>query len=247
MEDTNATIVSKSRESDSPLVEMVWHAQCEQAGVFTSAAASNWEMVVTRYQGETTLTLRGPETKASPAACLADAEFFGIVFKLGAFMPQLPTGDRLDRNDLTLPHATDRSVWLLGSTWEIPTFENADTFIERLVRQELLVQEPVVDAVLQNRPVELSPRTVQRRFQRATGLTRGTLEQIERARHATVLLETGKSIADAIHWGGYADQPHLTRSLKRFMGQTPGQILRTGSTALLSERELAEILAEERE
>jgi hypothetical protein len=26
----------------------------------------------------------------------------------------------------------------------------------------------------------------------------------------------------------YADQPHLTRSLKRFAGQTPAQIVRPG-------------------
>jgi AraC-like DNA-binding protein len=74
--------------------------------------------------------------------------------------------------------------------------------------------------------VELSLRSVQRRFLRATGLTYGTLDQIERAREAATLLEQGISIADAVYYAGYADQPHLTRSLKRFVGQTPGQILR---------------------
>lgn len=224
MQNANAPILSQSRGSDSPLVEMVWHAECEREGVFTSAAASHWEMVIARYHGETMLTLRGPESRASAATCPADAEFFGIVFKLGAFMPQLPTVDRLDRNDMTLPQATDRAVWLLGATWEIPTFENADTFVDRLARQGLLVQEPVVDAVLQNRPVDLSPRTVQRRFQRATGLTQGTLTQIERAQQAMALLKQGNPIADVVSLCGYADQPHLTRSLKRFMGETPGQI-----------------------
>jgi AraC-like DNA-binding protein len=95
------------------------------------------------------------------------------------------------------------------------------------VREELLVREPVVDAVLQNRPLELSLRTVQRRFLHATGLTRGAFDQIERARQTVTLLEQGLSIADAVYWAGYADQPHLTRSLKHFMGQTPAQILRT--------------------
>ena len=31
----------------------------------------------------------------------------------------------------------------------------------------------------------------------------------------------------APYHAGYADQPHLTRSLKRFIGQTPAQILRS--------------------
>jgi AraC-like DNA-binding protein len=44
------------------------------------------------------------------------------------------------------------------------------------------------------------------------------------------LLEQGFTIADAIYQAGYADQPHLTRSLKHFVGQTPAQILRTGKS-----------------
>jgi AraC-like DNA-binding protein len=218
------------RLSDSPFVEKVWQTHSDRPGSFISAAASQWEMVVTTYQGKTTLTVRGPETKASPADCPADAEFFGIIFKLGTFMPHLPLRKLLDRKDATLPEATSRSFWLHGAAWQFPDFENADTFVARLERAELLVREPVVEAVLQNRPLELSLRSVQRRFLHATGLTRGTLDQIERAREAVTLLEQGGSIADAVYHAGYADQPHLTRSLKRFAGQTPAQILRSSTS-----------------
>jgi AraC-like DNA-binding protein len=38
-------------------------------------------------------------------------------------------------------------------------------------------------------------------------------------------------ILDAVHEAGYFDQAHLTRSLKRLIGQTPGQIAR-GETQL---------------
>ena len=218
------------RPSDSPFVEKVWRTQSERSGSFISTAESHWEMVVTRYKGKTTFTVRGPETKATPADCPADAEFFGIVFKLGAYMPQLPLRKLLDRNDATLPEATSQSFWLHGAAWQFPDFDNADTFVARLIRAELLVREPVVEAVLQNRPLEMSLRSVQRRFLHATGLTRGALEQIERARQAVTLLEQGVSIADAVYHAGYADQPHLTRSLKRFIGQTPGQILPTNKS-----------------
>jgi len=218
------------RLSDSPFVEKVWQTHSDRPGSFISAAASQWEMVVTTYQGKTTLTVRGPETQATPADCPADAEFFGIIFKLGTFMPHLPLRKLLDRKDATLPEATSRSFWLHGAAWQFPDFENADTFVARLERAELLVREPVVEAVLQNRPLELSLRSVQRRFLHATGLTRGTLDQIERAREAVTLLEQGGSIADAVYHAGYADQPHLTRSLKRFAGQTPAQILRSSTS-----------------
>jgi AraC-like DNA-binding protein len=163
---------------------------------------------------------------ATTADFPAEAEFFGIVFKHGTFMPHLPAVHLLDRNDEVLPVATGSRFWLQGATWQIPDFENADTFVARLIHQELVVREPVVEAVLANRPLEISPRTVQRRFLRATGLTHGTFAQIERAQQAVNLLERGLSIADAVYQAGYADQPHLTRSLRRFMGQTPAQILR---------------------
>jgi methylphosphotriester-DNA--protein-cysteine methyltransferase len=57
-------------------------------------------------------------------------------------------------------------------------------------------------------------------------MTHSTIRQIERARHATYLLKQGVSILDTVHEAGYFDQPHLTRSLKFFIGQTPAQIIR---------------------
>lgn len=219
----------EERLSDSPFVEKVWRTHSESSGTFISAAENHWEMVITKYQGKTTLTVRGPETKASLADCPADAEFFGIVFKHGPFMPHLPVKNLLDRNDATLPEAGSQSFWLHGSAWQFPDFDNVDTFVGRLVRQGLLVHEPVVEAVLQNRPLDMSLRSVQRRFLNATGLTRGTFDQIKRAHQAMTLLGQGHSIADAVFGAGYADQPHLTRSLKHFIGQTPAQIVRLKS------------------
>ena len=99
-------------------------------------------------------------------------------------------------------------------------------FVERLVREGLLVRDPIVEAVLQNQPQALSPRSIQRRFLRATGLTQGSIRQIERARYATTLLQQGVSILDTVDQAGYADQAHLTRSLKHFSGKTPTQIIR---------------------
>lgn len=214
----------EGRPSDSPFVERIWRTQTEQAGSFISSADVHWEMVVSRYEGKTTLTVRGPETKATPAAFPAGCEFFGIAFKLGTYMPHLPAKMVMDRRDLNLPQASSQSFWFHGSAWQFPGFENADTFLNRLVHEDLLAHEPVVDAVLQGREPDLSLRSVQYRFLHATGLTQATVRQIERARLATALLVGGVPILDAVYEAGYADQPHLTRSLKRFMGQTPAQI-----------------------
>jgi methylphosphotriester-DNA--protein-cysteine methyltransferase len=111
----------------------------------------------------------------------------------------------------------------------LPDYENAETFVAWLVRAGLLVIDPAVPAALRNELTGASLRTVQRRFLQASGVTPSTARQIERARYATLLLKRGDSIADAIHEAGYFDQPHLTRSLKRFVGQTPAELLRNRS------------------
>ena len=78
------------RPADSPVVERIWRSRSEHGGVFHSVAMSHWEMVVTRYRGSTVLTLRGPESRATPQACPAGGEWLGIRFKIGTVMPHLP-------------------------------------------------------------------------------------------------------------------------------------------------------------
>jgi AraC-like DNA-binding protein len=218
--------VFEQRESDSPLVEAVWRTESEEAGTFLSTAEIKWQMVICKQYGKTFFTVRGPETRATMADSPADAEFYGINFTLGTFMPKMPTSDLVNVG-VDLPQASNKSVWFHSSAWEIPNFENADDFVANLVREGLLVHDPVVDATLQNHAQDLSLRSVQRRFLRATGLTYGALSQIERAKQAVALLEQGVSILDTVDQVGYADQPHLTRSLKRFAGRTPAEILRS--------------------
>lgn len=228
LEDSTSVFDFEDRPSDSPLIASVWRTRSLDDGAFVSSTETHWEMVVTHHQGKLSITMRGPETQARRASFNKETEFFGIVFKHGVFMPHLPV-HRLVNEDITLPTAANGRFWLHSAAWELPTFDTVDDFIARLVREELLVFDPVVAAVLHNRLLDLSLRTAQRRFLRATGLTRGTFDQIERAKQAVALLKQGAPIADAIFQIGYADQPHLTRSLKRFVGYTPGQISQTNS------------------
>ncbi len=212
------------RPSDSPFVERIWRARSERGGPFLSIAMSHWEMVVTKLNGRTTVTVRGPETKATSLRCPAGGEWLGIRFPLGTTMPGLPARALVDA-DTDLPELGRRAFWFEGSAWEVPDFDNVEAFVNRLVRDSLLVRVPVVDAVLHGELNGRSLRTAQRHFVRTTGLTHGAARRIERARYATNLLQQGMPILDAVHEAGYFDQPHLTRSLKHFIGQTPAQIL----------------------
>lgn len=215
---------SEVRPSDSSFVHEVWRTQSEGTGSFISPAAIHWDMLLMRYRGKTTFTLQGPETKVTLKSVPAEAEWLGITFKLGTFMPDLLPTRLVDRDDVKLPEAAGHSFWLNSSTWELPTYENADTFINRLVRAGLLVRDPLVADVMQDYLLDLSPRAVQYRFRRATGMTRKTVQQIQRAGQAATLLEQGCPILDTAYQLGYFDQSHLTNSLRRYIGQTPAQI-----------------------
>jgi hypothetical protein len=138
-------------------------------------------------------------------------------------MPAMPPAGLVDRA-VTLPAATPGSVWFEGSRWEIPTPGNTDVFVHRLVRQGLILRDPVAAGSLQDDVDGQSNRTLQRRVARATGLTRSTITQIARAEKAVEALGNGLSPQDVALLLGYADQAHLTRSLRRFIGQTPAQV-----------------------
>ena len=231
-------ITFTDRASDSPVIERVWRSRSEQAGMFHSMASCHWGMVVTRLEGKISLTVRGPETKASMAECPPEGEWCGVLFKLGTFMPLMRSGDLRDRNDATLPNARRRAFSLDGSAWDFPTFENMETFVQRLIRRGLVMTDRTVDGVIRGEQLGIATRTEQRRLLQITGLTRGTIHQIERARRATRLLQQGRPILDVVHEAGYYDQAHLTRSLRRFVGQSPARIAHgTGQLSLLYNNE----------
>ena len=211
------------RSSRTPLLDGIWSTTSRSEEPFMSVATHQWEMVVTRQQDATWLTVRGPETRATPAPVPSDAEFVGIQFSHGSFMPHLDPR-RLVDSSITFPATSSGSFWLAGSTWELPTPDNADVFVEWLVRAGLLVHDPIVAAAVNDDVGTVSTRTVERRVRRATGLTRGLIRQIQRAERAVDLLIRGVPALDVVRLAGYADQPHLARSLKRFVGQTPSQI-----------------------
>jgi len=215
----------EDRAADHPFIEKVWHCRSDRAGSFLSIAANNFEMVIARLGGKRSLILRGPEIRATTLDCPSQGEWIGIRFKIGTFMPRFLPGSLRDHNDVTLPAATGHSFWLNGSALEYPDFDNVEAFVKRLAKSDILSRDPFVDDALLSRPGELSLRSTQRHFLRSTGVSYATFRQIERARYATNLLREGVLILDVVSSTGYFDQAHLTRSLRRFVGETPTRVI----------------------
>lgn len=218
------SMISEERLSDSPYVESVTRGRTLSEGAAIRPAEIHWHMVFVKHPGGTLALAVGPLTTSGIASWGEGGEILWIKFKLGVFMPHLPMQGYLNAEQ-TLPDASRDRFWLKGAARQIPDFENVESFIDRLVREEDLVCDPAVSSSLQDGPLEMSDRTLRHRFLQATGQTQNHVRQYERAIKAASLLRHGVSILDTVFEAGYFDQPHLTRSLKQFIGYTPAQIL----------------------
>jgi hypothetical protein len=224
------SIISETRCSDSPFVESITSGRTLNDGSTIRPAESHWHMVFVRVEGQAHAIVVGALPSAGVVSWGQGAEILWVKFKLGVFMPHLPARNFLNTETM-LPKAAGPSFWLRGAAMPFPNFENADTFLHRLAREQTLAYDPSIGAALQNPRNDISPRTLRHRFLRATGLTQTHIRQMQRAQRAEQLLKQGVSILDTVEEAGYFDQPHLTRALKRWIGFTPAEIARQALTA----------------
>jgi hypothetical protein len=212
-----------TRASDSPWIDSVWTCTSERVTQMTSVAAVRWGLVFWTQDGRSYAAVTGPETGAGTAPVPEGAVFTGIEFALGTSLRVMPTPELVD-GGVELPDTTHRTFRLDGSRWETPGADDAEALVERLVRAGIVVRDPIVTEVLRGHSPAASGRTVERRFRAATGLTRGAVRQIERARTAAELLAAGAPAADVVAKLGYFDEPHLARALRAYVGRTAGQL-----------------------
>ncbi|APR85503.1 Transcriptional regulator, AraC family protein [Minicystis rosea] len=213
------------RASDSPFVERVTLVTHEATSREWSTPDGCWDIVVIRRQGRTIVLQTGLISRPVLLESEAGDSYLSISFKPGIFAPKTPGLEMLDRG-LVRPLVSDRAFSMESETLEVPTFENAEGLVDRLVRRGLLARDELVESAADGRARAISPRSMQRHFLSAMGVTPKQFSQIKRACHAVELLERGVAPAAVAAEAGYSDQPHLTRALKAIMGRTPGEILR---------------------
>ncbi len=221
-------IVFTHRASASPFIERVWHGHSDAARTMTSIATAHWTLVTWRTGRHWQVAVQGPETAATTAPVPPDTEFVGIRMSLGTTLATR-AAPRLVDHGIAFPDVTRRSVRILGHAMPLPTYDDAEDLVRRLTRAGAVGHDPLVRGC----SPDVGERTVRRRFVAATGLTPGAARRIQRAREAAAQLRTGAPIATVAHDLGYYDQPHLARSLGRFIGHTAAA-LRTGDSPQLS-------------
>ncbi|MEU3105378.1 helix-turn-helix domain-containing protein [Streptomyces griseoflavus] len=222
----------ETRLSDSPWVDTVWTCTSEQVTAMTSVAGVRWGLVFWERDGRAHAAVTGPETRAGTAPVPEGAIFTGIDFAVGTHLRTVPAPALTD-GGIVLPDTSRRTFRLDDARWPTPGPDDAESLVERLVQAGVVVRDPLVAEVLRGHRPAVSGRTVERRFRAATGLTRGGIRQIERARTAAELLAAGAPATDVAAGLGYFDEPHLARALRRYVGRTAGQ-LRDGTGGALS-------------
>jgi hypothetical protein len=218
----------QERSADSPFIKSIWHTQSGMPGVFTAAPDGCWDIIITKYHGMIRITLNGQALTAATVPYDEGAETLGISFKPEVFLSPLP-GEYLVGRAIELPTASSTTFWLDNQTFEIPTFENVEGFIDKLIRDNLLTRSEVVSRFVRGHPKTTSERTLQRHFLRTTGLTPYYFSQLQRVQQAVMLLQQGKRAIDVAFETGYADQPHMAKAIKHIMGRTPAEIARQNS------------------
>ena len=210
------------RSADSPFVQAVtrWVIEADDRG--KAVPDGCWDLVIIKQPGQTNILLTGQTTRAVPLRFTPGDELLTISFKASAFLSFISSESLLDRG-LPLPQA--RGGFQLGSQlFETPTFENVEEFVRQLVKKEQLHQDKTVDELLMGHPQAYSLRSIQRRFLRATGMSPHYFYQIQRARKAAALLQAGKPAIEVAGETNYADQAHMSRSLKHILGYTPTEV-----------------------
>lgn len=203
--------VYQGRSSDSPVVDFIWRTEDARSGRYLAAATNQLHLVFITNDQKTKVELRGTAPQAIPFTYTIGNRNLAIRLKPGVFVPGL-----LPRQTIDISHTLQ--------FWESPTFDNAEVFISKLMRRGLLA----VDQLVQNPtyPLQVSPRTVQRHFLRTVGLSARFSGLITRTDKAISLLQTGLPILEVAAQTGFADQAHLTRTVKQLSGRTPGQIIK---------------------
>ncbi|GIG68845.1 helix-turn-helix domain-containing protein [Phytomonospora endophytica] len=219
-----------TRPSESSWIRSVWTCASGELTEMTSVASPTWGLVFWEQAGRAHAAVTGPETGTATAPVPEGAAFTGIEFAVGTSLRAVATRS-LVNGGIALPDTTRRSFRLGGRRWETPGPDDAEALVRRLVGDEIVIRDPLLAPA---KPPPVGERTLERRFRAATGLTRGAVRQIVRARTAAERLASGAVTGDVVAALGFYDEPHLARALRRYIGWTATQLRegRGGAIAL---------------
>lgn len=212
------------RGSPSPLVGLVWRVHAVDGGEYTDAGNEFWGLSFdVDAAGAPGAWLIGPSPQPRHLVIRAGERGWGVEFPAHVFLRKIPKLSLL--GEMRALPTDGRFFELAGVRFPVPTYEHMEDLADALVAQGILTFDPELARVLAGEEVAYSERQLRRRTTGAAGLGPSRIEQLQRAREAYRLLQSGLTIAQAAVAAGYSDQAHLTRAFRLIAGSTPKQLL----------------------
>lgn len=215
----------EQRVPDSEVIECVWQARATRDERYLVPAVEFWDLWFARDpDGTERAGIAGPTLGHRSIRSAIGEHSWGVQLKAHVVLPgmskQLLLGGEQDLD------VQSGLLTIAGHALPFPEFADLEDFVATLRARDVLRSDDVVREMLTGTGgAGYSERQRQRLVRATTGLTRKQIEQLARAREAYALLLQGIAPSACAAACGFADQAHLTRSLKAFHGQTPARVL----------------------
>lgn len=220
MDSTN--LYWKERSSELGAIDSVWTGIASEVTPRTVLADPCISIIFIKGSDSAEVILRGPETKPRGDILLPGYTWIGIRLKPGVQLKNFPTqqfADKLRR----LPANRNGQFEFEGTLLKFPDFESVEKLIQQMYDLGYLSGTPLNSQVAPRQG--MSAKSHSRYIKRSTGLSPYKLHQLQRMAEALRLLRQGMPAAKVASELGFADQAHLTRAAKQFLGHTPKELV----------------------
>ncbi|SFJ29823.1 AraC family transcriptional regulator [Caulobacter sp. UNC279MFTsu5.1] len=212
-----------SRRSSHPWIDTVWQTVCLSDGLYSATPDGSWDLIRSiAPDGQSLVFLSGQATEPVEVPYRDGESSVVISFAAHVYLPR-DKAPRVGPEIRMLP-VRDATFQLDGVDLPLPTFENVEPLVDTMIAAGLLASNDLVARAFGETPKAASPRSVQQHFKQTTGITQKSFQMIRRAQEAVRRLKAGEAPAGVAVDLGYADQPHMIKSIKKIMGALPSNL-----------------------
>jgi hypothetical protein len=216
-------LIWTERASELDLIASVWTGTASEITPRTVLADPCVSIILVKSKTSAEVIIRGPETKPRSEILLPGYTWTGIRVRPGVQLKNFPT-HQFTNSFRVLPVDRHGRFQFEGTWLQFPDFDNAEQLIKRM-RDLGYISGEVFDG--HELPKQgMSSKSYSRFIKRSTGLSPYKLRQLQRMAEAFHLLRQGMPAATVASELGFADQAHLHRAAKQFLGHTPKELLR---------------------
>lgn len=213
----------KERSSELAAIDSVWTGIASEVTTRTVLADPCSSIILVKGGDSSRVILRGPETKPRGDILLPGYTWIGIRLKPGTQLKGFPVQQFTDKFRM-LPADNSGHFEFEGTQLQFPDFEKVEQLIEHMHNLGY-ISGKVFDEQTPHKQ-GASTKSYSRHIKRSTGLSPYKLHQLQRMAEALRLLRHGVPAAKVASELGFADQAHLTRATKQFLGHSPKELMK---------------------